>query len=174
MGAYLCPLVSYDNFTFTGVDLARFDFRLSNETFLGTDRKCTSCFCCFFLLQNFNCKRKSRIYGISSYLRQTKAVISAISSRIPMPAAETGSAADKVPPCFGPSCISWTVLFLCSPQFLDPKTYLESRLTSLFWPTPYLRVHLSSLDSDLKKTKKLQPTARLHSLLQSSTVKTPK
>ena len=53
LGAYLCPLVGNDNFTFIGVDLARFDFRLSNETFLGTGRKCTSCFCWFFLLQNW-------------------------------------------------------------------------------------------------------------------------
>ena len=120
-----------------------------------------------------NYRWKSHTYDISCYLRQTKAEIRAINSRIPMTAAEMGSAADRTPPFFGPSCISWTVLFLCSPQFLDPKTYLESRLTCLFWPTPYLRVHLPSLESDLK-TKKLQPTARLHNLLQSSTVKTPK
>ena len=69
---------------------------------------------------------RNLIYDISCYLRQRKTEIRAINSRIPMPAAEIGSAADKVPPCFGPSCISWTVLFLCFPQFFDPKTYFGS------------------------------------------------
>ena len=59
-----------------------------------------------------------------------KAVIRAINSRIAMPAAEMGSAADRTPPFFGPSCIR--VLFLCSPQFLDPKTYFGSDPFSFF------------------------------------------